>query len=776
LARKKIVNQTGNESITQKLNYLGLTLEDIPDFIQKRRPLSYRIPKVYDENQYRQYRFVPIRDIQILLTPTNRMDELTEKYRKASPLSDYLDNQTEENTLKHVRFLEMLQQVKIEDIEKVEEEQERLARNLPFKVKFEGNYLWQIYYSEATETYFMLVPTEDTDYSTFFYLLKKQLEGKKNETIFVPISGISYSKEFFKKSEFEDIENYLWLFTKDWPLIYEVFDKQEVMSVQIIGETNVFEKIKSPYKINLENKKQARQFYQCLKAIFILQTELPHDYEFLTTVSKTGELEFIIRQEKISYEKLSTFTKAEYALMEEKQRETIEKKAKAEIRLNNLKELASEQELIYLEKEKQISTFLACKKSFFGKVKYFFKYSKKNNKTKLREEKRGENEEIAEIDHESSSEKVKIKKRMAKSSSKRLKENYTLEELVNKGKEAKESEEELRNIIMDINALKLKTKNMAKKIENATAFIEEIDSHKKSIFEFWKYSNKDEVATLPEGEEEEVGIIKKIERVFDYLEDKERLGKKLDQIQRKTLTKEETDSIFIATTNLLEILNRVKTNTILPKELESNLKEVKVEEAQEKSLTEPEEFDIFGGMIEDSTKTKKIGNQRHRELPKDKFTILDITPKTKTLGYKLSLEKVAKTIKTAMNKITVPGDVVVYKAIPEIKLEKNKINVFNMNPEEEMKQAMKKESNQINLYKLNLKEGSPAIGFTNSIFYENTNKTLPLGMDLSNQMIVDTTKIKKPWRKVRTFRMLAFENEKDDYSPLVDKTVTVYEK
>lgn len=773
MARKKVVNQTGNESITQKLNYLGLELEDIPDFIQKRRPLSYRIPKIYDENQYRQYRFVPIRDIQILLTPTNRMDDLIEKYKKASPLSDYLDNQTEENTLKHVRFLEMLQQVKIEDIEKVEQEQERLAKSLPFKIKFEGNYLWQIYYSEATETYFMLVPTEDADYSTFFYLLKKQLERKKTGSIFVPISGISYSKQFFKKSEFEDIENYLWLFTKDWPLIYEVYDKQENMSIHIIGETNVFEKIKSPYKIELKNQKEARQFYQCLKAMFILQTELPHDYEFLTTVSKTGELEFFIRHEKISYENLSTFIKTEYVLMEHKKQETLESKEKAEIRLNQLKELASEQELSYLEKEKQISTFLACKKSFFGKVKYFFKYSKKNNKTKIRAE---EIEEIEKTDQETPSEKVKIKKRMGKSSAKRLKENYTLEELVGKGKETEDIQEELRNSIMDINALKLKTKNMAKKIENATAFIEEIDSHKKSIFEFWKYSNKDEVATLPEGEEEEVGVIKKIERVFDYIEDKEQFGKKLDQIQRKTLTKEETDSIFIATTNVLDVLNRVKTNTILPKELENNLKEIKAEEMQEKSLTEPEEFDIFGGMIEDGTKTKKIGNQRHRELPKDKFTILDITAKTKTLGYKLSLEKVAKTIKVAMNKITVPEDVVVYKAISGIKLEKNKINVFNINPEEEMKQAMKEESNQINLYKLNLKEGSPAIGFTNSIFYENTNKTLPLGMNLSNQMIVDTTKIKKPWRKVRTFRMLAFENEKDDYSPLVDKTVTVYEK
>ena len=34
---------------------------------------------------------------------------------------------------------------------------------------------------------------------------------------------------------------------------------------------------------------------------------------------------------------------------------------------------------------------------------------------------------------------------------------------------------------MDVNAIKLKNKNMAKKIENATSFIQEIDSHKISV-------------------------------------------------------------------------------------------------------------------------------------------------------------------------------------------------------------------------------------------------------------------------------------------------------
>ena len=224
-------------SIEEKLKYLGLNLDKIPAALKKFEPLEFRIPKFYGEGQYKQYRYISIKDIQILLSPTNRLDDIEEKYKKASPLADYLDNEKEENILKYTTFLNMLKQVKIEDIEKVEKEQEKLNKKIPFKIKFEGNYLWQIYYSENTDRYFMLVPTEDSDYSTFFFLLKKQLEKTKSGKIFVPVRNVGYSKEFLRKSQFEDIENYLWLFTKNWPLIYEVYNKKGELSIQIVGET-----------------------------------------------------------------------------------------------------------------------------------------------------------------------------------------------------------------------------------------------------------------------------------------------------------------------------------------------------------------------------------------------------------------------------------------------------------------------------------------------------------------------------------------------------------
>ncbi len=760
---KKTVEK--NETIKEKLEYLGLDLDKIPKNLKQYKPLEFRIPKFYDEKQYRQYRYVPIKDIQILLSPTNRMDEIEEKYKKSSPLADYLDSESEENIVKHTTFLNMLNTFKVEDVEKVEEEQVNLNKKIPFKVKYENNYLWQIYYSENTDQYFMLVPTEDSDYSTFFYLLKKQLEKRRTGKIFVPIRNVEYTSEYLRKSEFEDIENYLWLFTKDWPLIYEVFDKNDNLSIQIIGETEVYQKIKSPYRIKLESKEEANDFYKLLKAMFILQTEVPHYFDFKTNIGKGGEIEFYIEDRKIEYGNIVEWINSEYSLGQDKEEEIEDLITKNSKRLQDLKVEIASQEIEYLAKEKQISTFLECKKTFFGKFKYYFKYSKKKNKNKM---KNNEVEEPVSVDEEDDMEELPKRRRTKK-------DNYNIEELVSLYKDIDEKETELKNIMMDINSLKLKNKNMQKKIENATAYIAEIDSHKKSIFEFWKYSNKDEMSSLPEGEEEEVNIIKKITKTFDYEEDLEKLGKTMDKMQRKSLTKDETDSLYITTTNLLPLLNKIKINEFQPKDIENSLKEMKKEAVEEKTLSEKEEFDIFGGLLQDSTKVSKIKNKKHRELPKDKFNILEISKNTKQIGFKLSLENVIANIKSALTKVVVPEDVPVYKAIIDDKIDDRKINIFDINPEHEIGGAIKSNESKINFYKINLKEGTNAIGYTNSIFYDNQNKTLPVGQDISTKILVDISKLNLTLKDKTKFKVVEFEDEHDDFSKVNIKTVNVFE-
>lgn len=754
------------ESIEEKLEYLGLNLEKIPVSIKKFEPLEFRVPKFYDEKQYRQYRYIPIKDIQILLSPTNRLDEIETKYKKASTLKDYLDSKNEENILKYTTFLNMLKQIKIEDIEKIEEEQVNLNKKIPFKVKFEGNYLWQIYYSENTDKYFMLVPTEDSDYSTFFFLLKKKLEKKRTQKIFVPIRNVGYSKEYLTKSQFEDIENYLWLFTKDWPLIYEVYDKNDNLSIQIVGETEVYEKIKSSYKIKLDSKEEANQFYKLVKAMFILQTELPHYFTFRTDIGKSGEIEFYNEDRRIEYENIIPWMNDEFKLGEERCQEAKELIETNQKKLEKLKVEVAEQEIEYLAKEKQISTFLECKKSFFGKFKYYFKYSKKKNKGEMKQKIQLEEKEDTEPERINNKQK---KKKLT------TKDNHTIEELVDLYKEFEKLENTLKNIMLDINSLKLKKKNMAKKIENATIFIEEIDSHKKSIFEFWKYSNKDEIATLPEGEEEEVNIIKKITKVFDYEEDIEKLGKTMDKIQRKILSKPETDSIYITSTNLIEIINRVKNNDVTPKDITSSLNDMKKEAVQEKTLTEKDEFDIFGGIAQDRSKVSKIHNKKHRETAKDKFAILDISKTTKQIGYKLSLEKVLENVKSALEKVVICDDLPVYKALQDKLLDDKEINIFDINPESEMNSIINQEKSKINFYKINLKQGASAISFTNCIFYDNQNKTLPIGQDLSTRILVDVSKLNMELKKKSSFKMVNFEKEKDDFSPIAIKTIHVFE-
>ena len=756
------------EGISDKLDYLGLDLDEIPEKLKKYEPLEYKVQKFYDEKQYRQYRYIDVKDIQILLSPSNRLEDINEKYKKARPLYEYLDKENEDNILKYTTFLNMLRNMDIEEIERVEKEQENLNKSIPFKVKYHGNYLWQIYYSENTDKYFMIVPTEDTDTSTFFYILKKQIEGAKGQKIFVPISNVKYSSKIFKSSEFEELENYLWLFTKDWPSIYEVYNKKDELSIQIIGETNVYEKVKTFYKLKLNTVEKAIDFYKLLKALFILQTELPNYYNFETKINEDGWLEFYFEDKKVEYKNIIDFIREQYKKAIKRKKELRIDIKTYKKKLKHLQELVQAQEIEYLAKEKQISTFLECKKSFFGKFKYYFKYSKKNNKKNVPEKIQIEDIEDVQVEEIPKTEAKKEKKKVP------IKRIYTLEELITNYKELEDIENTVKKLLMDINALKLKTKNMAKKIENATKYIEEIDNHKKSIFEFWKYSNKDEMTVLPEGEQEEINVIKKIEKVFNYSEDLEEFGIKLDRIQRKNLSKSETDSAYIATTELINLLNEVKNNNITSEDLEKSLISLK-SEARELRLLNDEEYDIFGNIIEDTTRVKRINNKRHRELPRDKFDILEINKNAKISGYKLSLQIIFQNLVKALENGIIPDSLPVYKATDNEELESQDFNIFNINPENEMKEAVKNNGDKINLYKLNVQEGTKGIGFTNIIFYDNKNKTLPIGMDLSTKLLVDISKMNLNLLNKKSFKVVDIENEEDDFSYVSIKDVNVFE-
>ena len=272
-----------------KLDFLNLDLNNIPKILLENTKTDIRNARNYEEKQYKVYKYVPISKIKILLTRANRMNTLQEKSKMASPIYTYLVPEGEEGILKHTIFLKMIQDMKIEEIKELEGEQEKLDKEIPFKVKFKENYLWQIYYSEYAKKYYMLAPIEEQNCSCLFYLIKEQIQYEKtgkDKMIFVPISYLDYSKRYFTKSQVEDIEKYLWQFTKEWPLVYEVYDKDENLSFQIVGNTKVYEKVNSTYKISLNNDEEAVRFYKLLKALFILNMESPSRYDFLAKISQ----------------------------------------------------------------------------------------------------------------------------------------------------------------------------------------------------------------------------------------------------------------------------------------------------------------------------------------------------------------------------------------------------------------------------------------------------------------------------------------------------------
>lgn len=730
------------EEVKEKLEYIGLDLNNIPSFLKEFEGLDFRPARTYVEGAHKVYKYISVQDIEILLTPKNRLNTLQEKYHSASHIYSYIEPKTEDDILKHVTFLKMLKTVTIEEIEKLDELQNNLNKEIPFKVKYNLNYLWQIYYSETADKYFMLVPTEDSDYGSLFYLIKKQIEyytQGKEQKIYVPVCNMEYSREYLNKSEISDLEKYVWFFTKDWPMIYEVYDQSENLSIQIVGETVVYEKIKSYYKIQLSTKEEAVKFYKLIKVLFIMQTELPHEYSFEVSINKIGGLEFFFNTKEINYSNLAEFIRDEVIKNStEIQGLKIEKKCN-EKKLAELNKKADEKEKEYVNKERQIATFLAYKKTFFGKVKYYFAIKKMKASLKAeKEEKKEINDEEVEI------EEIRAENNFPN------KEFFTIDDLLLVAKENDKLSTEVKNLKLDIEAITKKIETVEIKIKNATQYIEEIDSHKKSIFEFWKFANKDKALALAPGtEHEEVVSNPKLEKVFDYEEDLEDLGESVDRLQRKILEKNDCDSIYIASTEVLNDLNSLKQDENY-QNLDESLNKLKAEAEKERTLFNAEDFDIFGTMSEDKTKIKMLGNKKHRESRKSKIQILDINKNTTVENYKSSLLSILSRIKKALAKTAISNNMSLYLA-SDTEINRQGFSVFNIDPKNAINNLGKKD--KINMYRVNLKHGVPAIYFSNIIYYDNANKTLPLGLNISDKVLVDMQDFNLIPKKQKLFRI-----------------------
>ena len=766
------------KTMEKNLEYIGLNLNKIPTFLKSFESLNFRPSKAYDDTIYKVYKYINIKNIELLITPTDRLTDLKEKYKLSVPLSVCLDSKKEDNIENFANFMKMVANLDKNRIEEIAKEQEGLNEKIPYEVKYPNNYIWQIYYSDYAKKYFMLVPVKEQDNNALLYLLKEKIansRARKPRFIFAPVSHLEYSGAFLTKSEIEDVENYLWFFTKEWPNVYEVFDKEDNMFVRIVGTTSVYDKIKSTYAISLYSRKEASEFYKLLKAMFILATGAKEEYKFETKIGEDGKLEFWLKNTKLEYSKLSEFIKLEYIGKIDRLKKEVKEQKELKRKLNKFKGIIEDLTEEYLMKQRQIATFLECKKTFFGKVKYFFKKKKdvKPEKKTIVKEKREE-----------------IKKDDTLEQFYELKQQYTIEDLINICTKLESVVKENTNLNLDINAIEAKKDILSKKIDNAELYIKEIDKHKKSIFEFWKFTSKDEVQTLNEGEEKEEEEKAKMAKYFDYETDLEDLGQMVDEVQRRKLSKTETDAIFAIkqVPDSFKELEKDKENDI-EIYVEKDEEEVKKEKARTKKVNHlsrdlaslkkdyeenievinKKDFDIFGGLIEDKTKIKTLNNEKHREIEKDKYKVLNINLETDLKLYTENLESYLKLIREALNKIKSPYNMSAYCIGTKKNLKG--LNILSINPKDAFEGELLSKKNKITLCKIDIKENAPLLFYSNIIFYDNFNKTLPLGMNLSSDVLIDADKLNLKFSKEESF-YINYQIDEFDYGT---KEIVVYE-
>lgn len=779
------------------LEYIGLDLENIPQKLLVSEPIHFS--DFSNSNIYKVYDYVSVHDLEILITPLDRTAEIRERYKTAKPLSAYL--QTDDRKSKEI-FNDVLDLASVNEIKKLEDLQEKL-KNIPYFVKYAKNYLWQIYYSKEDNKYFMLFPANEGETSVLFYIIKKKLE-KEDTKIFVPINKMDYKSNLLTSAQINDIENYIWLFTNEWPNIYEVSGKY----LYVTGHTKVKKLFNTYYRNVFNNKNDAEKFYMLLKALFILTTETNYKYNFEPYVNENGELELEFNNENsndfaknnrkieeqsnedekkvleskkgfkanksdselITVQNLADFVDKQVEIQSLRKTELEEEIVRNEEILNELKEYVKKQNDIYVMQEKQIVMFLNCKKSFFKKISYFFKAKKfvmpklDNKIDKKLEDELGENS---------------LEDELSRKNEINLNGSYTIKELVSAFNSANEVEIKARAVRTDLKELKLKKENYARKIENAKKYIDEIESHKKSIFEFWKFSNKDELPALSEGESSESSETKNNANL-----NKDLLGARADSLQRQKLSDEEINALYLFYV-MPKIFNRI-SKTYAKNENEDTKKIEKDILEGLKNKTSKRSID---NLINDYTTVKKINSKEHRENERNEIAILRINENTTVEEFEDRINHFKKSLESAYNKIYAITSMAVYIKKSDAQNEFilgdiNPENLINENPSKDVIEERevnfkneakaekdKIEEQEIEIVKIDLGNEEHALYLTNIVFFDNQNKTLPIGMDLSSKVVVKLDNAKKKFREKQEIYLI----EKIDDFEVKNRTIKIFE-
>ena len=169
-------------------------------------------------------------------------------------------------------------------------------------------------------------------------------------------------------------------------------------------------------------------------------------------------------------------------------------------------------------------------------------------------------------------------------------------------------------------------------------------------------------------------------------------------------------------------------------------------------------------------KIKILKNNTHRETEKDKFKILNVNLNTQLDSFMEKLVEIKTILEKETNKIEAPYDLTLYKASTE-KLETDGFNKFDLNPHETLSKIDNTLNKGLYLYKINVPEKTNIIFYSNIIFFENNNQTLPLGMDISQETLINMDSYNLELKNKEYFNINICKDNLNSYV----KKVMVYE-
>lgn len=636
-----------------------------------------RQESIIENNIKRVYKYIPISKIDIMVTNHSRNDRINDKLLDSMPLIEYIYSK-EFKDFDRVRLEYILKDYNKEKYQEVEDLQKEFLQKEPFKITYEEDVFYEIYYLKNENRYILLICTEDIVFKEIQYLLQKKAEyyiTKNEDYIYTGISNLEYSENFLNKEEMQEIEDTLWYFTKSWPIIYELYNNLNEYSLEIVGNFEIYNGLTSIYRVSFKNKNKALEYLKTVKAFLMLEKDTNKYLIFKPIISEKEGLKFTYKGNDIRLKDIPDFLIVNYVKLYEETIAYIDENIAKKIKLEVLRESKKEKEEKLNDLQNYITSFLDSKRTFFGKFRYFFgkdplrlieqkeKEIKKTNKENNQEKIEYNEEETKEniIIEKERQEVLEIKKKIE------LKRDFcTIEEYIFLYKEYEKQNRKLKEYLKDISVLEQVIENLDKNIRNGMEYVREISREKKSLIGFFKYTNKDrkDVILKPDPEKLE----EKLHKTFNYELDFIKFAENIDKNIRKKLDKDEISSIYLSINGMLKYINKyieLEDNENKDKNIEYyNDLGLYLKELNNKYLKlygeNSVEYDIFGNGKNFKT-VRYLGEKSFREEDREIFREMRFKKDMNIEEFLNIINIYSKKIECAIDKITTDMEMDIYK-------------------------------------------------------------------------------------------------------------------